>query len=229
LRGPGCPRCARVPSSPARVVHTRRSGSHLASSGPHPQDVIISALETGCRKQELLSLHWQQVDYIVTTKGDLLVAVQREDLDLTTDARAQALAVADNPVGELDLAWDIDMLRQLQAGGFDLAPFWTDEELATLFAEEGRPYGRNAVVEPGATDIVRGELFLLGRHRLLCGDSTSAGDVTRLLDGTRPMLMTTDPPYGASYDPAWRHRANPNQRTTVGRVMNDDRAEWTAA
>jgi DNA modification methylase len=41
--------------------------------------------------------------------------------------------------------------------------------------------------------------------------------------------MVTDPPYGVSYDPAWRHRVNPLERTAVGRVANDDRAEWTAA
>jgi hypothetical protein len=43
-----------------------------------------------------------------------------------------------------------------------------------------------------------------------------------------PVLMAIDPPYGVQYDPAWRHRVNPNQRTAVGRVMNDDRANWTA-
>jgi DNA modification methylase len=41
--------------------------------------------------------------------------------------------------------------------------------------------------------------------------------------------MATDPPYGVSYDPAWRHRINPQQRTALGRVANDDRADWTAA
>ena len=40
--------------------------------------------------------------------------------------------------------------------------------------------------------------------------------------------MATDPPYGVQYDPAWRHRVNPSQRTAVGRVTNDDRADWTA-
>jgi DNA modification methylase len=76
---------------------------------------------------------------------------------------------------------------------------------------------------------VRGELFVLGRHRLLCGDATSAGDVTRLLNGATPVVMITDPPYGVAYDPAWRHRVNPQQRTAVGRVQNDDRASWSAA
>ena len=64
---------------------------------------------------------------------------------------------------------------------------------------------------------------------MICGDATSAGDVTRVLEGAKPVLMMTDPPYGVSYDPAWRHRVNPQQRTAVGRVLNDDRANWTAA
>lgn len=167
---------------------------------------------------------------VVKTDGTYLIAVQRDDLDLATDPRAKALAIADNRVGELDLEWDVEMLKQLHAEGLDLSAFWTDTEFAELCAEPAAGLtDENAVVEPGPTDIVRGELFILGRHRLLCGDATSAGDVTRLLDGANPELMTTDPPYGVSYDPAWRHRVNPTQRTAVGRVMNDDRAEWTAA
>jgi len=167
---------------------------------------------------------------VVKTDGQHLVAVQRDDLDLTTDPRAQALAIADNRVGELDLEWDVDLLKQLHAEGLDLSAFWTTAEFAELFAEPTTGLtDENAVVEPGPTDILLGELFSLGRHRLLCGDATSAGDVTRVLDGAVPALMTTDPPYGVSYDPAWRHRVNPTQRTAVGRVMNDDRAEWTAA
>lgn len=167
---------------------------------------------------------------VVKTDGSYLIAVQRDDLDLATDPRAKALAIADNRVGELDLEWDVEMLKQLHADGLDLSAFWTDAEFAELFADATAGLtDENAVVEPGPTDIVRGELFVLGRHRLLCGDATSAGDVTRLLDGAEPVLMVTDPPYGVSYDPAWRHRVNPQQRTAVGRVMNDDRAEWTAA
>jgi len=111
-----------------------------------------------------------------------------------------------------------------------LSAFWTAAEFATLFAQPNHGLtDENAVVEPGLTDIIRGELLVLGRHRLLCGDATSAGDVTRLLNGAAPLMMATDPPYGVSYNPAWRHRVNPAQRTAVGRVMNDDRADWTAA
>ena len=50
----------------------------------------------------------------------------------------------------------------------------------------------------------RGQVWQLGRHLLMCGDSTSAEDVARLLDGAKPRLMVTDPPYGVEYDPTWR-------------------------
>ena len=167
---------------------------------------------------------------VVKTDGTHLIAVQRDDLDLRTDARAKALAIADNRVGELDLEWDVEMLKQLHAEGLDLSAFWTEAEFSTLLEDDGSAAGdENAVIELGLTDIQRGELVILGRHRLLCGDATSAADVARLLDGVTPLLMTTDPPYGVSYDPAWRHRVHPSQRTAVGRVANDDRADWISA
>ena len=52
-----------------------------------------------------------------------------------------------------------------------------------------------------------GDLWMLGRHRLLCGDSTVATDAERVLDGVEPHLMVTDPPYGVEYDPNWRNEA----------------------
>ena len=154
----------------------------------------------------------------------------REKKIVWPEGPAKALAIADNRVGELDLEWDVDMLKQVHADGLDVSPFWTADEFRTLCAESstGRT-DENAVVEPGPTDIVRGDRLVLGRHRLVCGDATSAGDVRRLLDGATPVLMATDPPYGVSYDPAWRHRVHPTQRTAVGRVLHDDRAAWAEA
>src|SRR5215475_8525353 len=97
---------------------------------------------------------------VVETDGTFLVAIQRNDLDLRTDERAKALAIADNRVGELDLEWDVEMLKQLRAEGLDLSAFWTADEFATLFAEPSTSLtDENAVVEPGPTDIVGGELF----------------------------------------------------------------------
>jgi hypothetical protein len=54
---------------------------------------------------------------VVKTDGNVLVAVQREDLDLITDPRAKRLAIADNRVGQLDLEWDVDMLKRFHAEG----------------------------------------------------------------------------------------------------------------
>ena len=80
------------------------------------------------------------------------------------------------------------------------------------------------------TTIQRGDLFALGTHRVLCGDSTNAEDVGRLLGGVTPVLMTTDPPYGVTYDPTWRVRAGVNRNTKkLGTVANDDNADWRQA
>src|ERR1035437_3247432 len=97
---------------------------------------------------------------VVQTDGEVLVAVQRRDLDLTTDPRARDLALADNRVGELDLEWDVDVLLQLQRDGVDLSPWWSDEEFAALLNQHPAPgkTDENAVVEPGPTSIQRGDL-----------------------------------------------------------------------
>ena len=168
----------------------------------------------------------------VPTSGQELVVVKRLDLDARTDPRAQELALADNRVAELDLDWDPAVLQQLQQAGVALEAFWTEEEFARLLAstQPGEDPQENAVLEPPTKTRVRpGDLFQLGRHRLSCGDATSADDVARLLDGASPVLMTTDPPYGVNYQPEFRHRAYPQQRTAVGRVVNDTQADWAAA
>lgn len=80
------------------------------------------------------------------------------------------------------------------------------------------------------TDIAQGDLFELGAHRLLCGDATDPAAVRRLLGDQVPMLMVTDPPYGVEYDPTWRADAGVNKnRKKMGKVANDDRADWRDA
>jgi hypothetical protein len=73
---------------------------------------------------------------------------------------------------------------------------------------------------------VAGDLWQLGSHRLICGDSTSADVVRRLLGDVRPLLMVTDPPYGVEYDPSWRNQAGAAKTKRTGKVLNDDRADW---
>lgn len=97
-----------------------------------------------------------------------------------------------------------------------------------------------ALVDPLAPETPKdpttkpGDLYWLGRHRLLCGDATKPRDVARLIDGATPFLCVTDPPYGVDYDPAWRSRAAAEGHlayaaSRVGEVPNDHRADWREA
>jgi DNA modification methylase len=166
----------------------------------------------------------------VLSDGRALVVVQRTDLDLETDPRAQALAIADNRVAELDLEWDPAALEQLRASGVDMSGWWTEQEWAAVVGgSAASDPADDVVLAPGPTTIQRGDVFALGPHRVACGDATDASDVARLLGDVVPVVMATDPPYGVGYDPAWRHRAYPRQRTAVGAVRGDTEAAWPAA
>ena len=165
---------------------------------------------------------------IVDADGDTIIAVRRSGL---TAEQKRDLAIYDNRSGEL-AAWDIEQLRADVNAGLDLQPFFFEEELAGLLGTGVTP-GRtdpDAVPPVRPTAIVAGDLFDLGRHRLLCGDATVGADVARLLGALAPILMVTDPPYGVEYDPAWRAAAGVNRNPDkMGRVANDDRADWGAA
>ena len=120
-------------------------------------------------------------------------------------SEATAFAIADNRTAEL-AEWDDAALQQqlaaiaiddeelLAATGFD------EKELAKLAAANAPEVTEDEVPEAPADPITQpGDLWLLGKHRLLCGDSTKAEDVERLMDGQRADLMLTDPPYNVDY------------------------------
>jgi len=153
-------------------------------------------------------------------------------------SEATAFAIADNRTAELAEWDDAALQQQLAAIAIDdeelLASTGFDEkELAKLAAANAPEVTEDDVPEPPADHITQpGDLWLLGKHRLLCGDSTKAEDVDRLMDGKEPRMMVTDPPYGVEYDPAWRAEFNndgPDSKRAVGKVANDDRADWREA
>ena len=120
-----------------------------------------------------------------------------------TEAQKRAYVIADNRLA-LDAGWDNDLLKielqDLEADGFDLSltGFEVDEIGAFLADEptEGLT-DEDAVPEvPEVPVTVEGDVWLLGRHRLMCGDSTSIDAVENLMDGVKPDLIHTDPPYG---------------------------------
>jgi DNA modification methylase len=166
---------------------------------------------------------------VVEAAGDEVIAVRRRGL---SSEQKRALALYDNRTAEL-AEWDVEQLVEDVDAGLDLGAFFEPVELDELLPPsdvEGLT-DPDAVPEPRATDIKTGDLFTLGDHRVLCGDSTTAEDVARVMEGATPFLCVTDPPYGVNYDPNWRnveakkgHLAYSDRR--VGKVTNDDRADW---
>jgi DNA modification methylase len=158
-----------------------------------------------------------------------------------TEAQARAYRLADNQLA-LTSSWDEALLaaelRALRTDEFDLGLIGFDSAaLDRLLGEVAQDAPAPANGDPDApappppeAPVTRpGDLWLLGPHRLLCGDATSATDVARLLGNARPHLMITDPPYGVNYDPEWRNEAGVSATMRTGKVANDDRADWREA
>lgn len=154
-----------------------------------------------------------------------------------TDAQARAFRIADNKIA-LNAGWDDALLAaelaRLKEDGVDLEFLGFGEDELDLLLDglnqDGASAGEDEVPEPPVQAVTRpGDLWLLGPHRLLCGDATVATDVERLLDSAHPHLMVTDPPYGVDYDPNWRNEAGVSATARTGRVSNDDRADWREA
>lgn len=135
---------------------------------------------------------------VVQTDGRQLVAVQRMDLDLDSPA-ARELAIADNRSAELSLNWDADVLRGLSAE-ISLDEFFSADELESIWQAAAIQGDEDDV--PALPSIARsrcGDLYLMGEHRLLCGDATSIEAGLRLMGSERADLLWTDPPYNVAY------------------------------
>jgi DNA modification methylase len=157
-----------------------------------------------------------------------------------SDAQRRAYRIADNKLTELG-EWDEAMLLQevqeLLAEEYDLDLLGFNEaDLAHLLRDGAAQDGTGAVEgedetpEPPITPVtLPGDLWVMGKHRLICGDSTSVEVVGKLLGAVTPLLMVTDPPYGVDYDPSWRNQAGAAKTKRIGKVLNDDRADWHEA
>jgi len=128
-------------------------------------------------------------------------------LEGLTDAQKKAYVIADNRIA-LNAGWDEDMLsvevQALDELDFDLDLLgFTDDELADLLDDDEQTEGltdEDEVPEiPEQPISKRGDVWILGNHRLMCGDSTSIDDVDKLMNGQKADMVFTDPPYGMSY------------------------------
>ncbi len=233
---------------PARPVSELREspGNAKAHPGEQVEEIALSMLEWGWTSPVLVD----EGGVILAGHGRRLAAILLGLAEVPvlsavgwSEAQKRAYVIADNKITE-NGGWDADMLKlelgALQADGFnlDLTGFHADELASILSGYQ--PGGDPEDVPPVPPVPVSrlGDLWVLGNHRLLCGDSTSAGAVARLLDGAAPHLMVTDPPYGVDYDPNWRNEAARNSQGmgnraigagAVGLVSNDDRSDWREA
>jgi DNA modification methylase len=125
-----------------------------------------------------------------------------------TPAQIKAYRIADNQIASLS-QWDYDLLplelADLQSMNFDLnlTGFSAEELLRLLRSEsnEGLTDPDDVPEPPDEPTTKLGDLWLLGKHRLLCGDSSKSEDVDRLLDGAKVHLVNTDPPYNVKVEP----------------------------
>lgn len=153
-----------------------------------------------------------------------------------TEAQKKAYVLADNQLA-LNAGWDMDLLKvemqELEGLDFDLDLIGFDEKtLAGLLNDptEGETDPDDTPEPPVDPVSVLGDVWILGKHRIICGSSTDAHTVETLLNGVKPHLMVTDPPYGVEYDPEWRERAGLNgPKAAKGKVLNDDNADWREA
>jgi site-specific DNA-methyltransferase (adenine-specific) len=127
--------------------------------------------------------------------------------------------------------WDFDILSNefeldnLLEWGFEHEDFGINQFLSG--ENENDEIVEPNKSEPPKTEI--GRIYQLGKHRLLCGDSTKKEDVNKLMGTDNSILLVTDPPYGVNYGPEWRDRALGVAERSTGKVQNDDIANWTEA
>ena len=145
---------------------------------------------------------------IVAAKEEGITEVPCVFVDYLTEAQKKAYILADNRMA-LDAGWDEELLRieieSLQGTDFDVSlTGFGEDEIADLFAGDGEKdvkdddFDLSAALEKAAF-VERGDIWTVGRHRLMCGDATSAEDVSALMDGKKANLIVTDPPYNVAF------------------------------
>ena len=138
---------------------------------------------------------------VIETDGTEIIAVKRTGL---SEDEKIGLALADNRTSDLS-DWDKDMLQQLSEE-HDVAPWFDADDLAAILGEveqlpaEGLTDADDVPEAPEEPITKPGDLWILGDHRLLCGDSTDVLAVERLMAGQKADMVFTDPPYGMNLD-----------------------------
>lgn len=169
---------------------------------------------------------------ILKEKGIEEFEVSVVDLE---ERKEKALNVALNKIeGDWDFTKLADLMTELDDGQFDLELTGFDmseiEEIMNWTPKEEEPFDAAAeaekIKEPKSK---RGEIYQLGRHRLMCGDATSREDVERLMDGEKADMVFTDPPYNVNYDQSKERqpRKERNKKNFFGKIKGDNLSDET--
>ena len=165
-----------------------------------------------------------------------------------TPAQARAYRLMDNRSHE-ETYWDLELLgpelEELRDLNFDLSlTGFDDREIDDFLSDPGDDERANVVPPaPEHPAALPGDVWILGQHRIVCGDCTKPEVVAKALGSIRPHLMVTDPPYGVELDSEWRDRAGLNgcgpaeasymKHRTAGHtettISGDTRADWSEA
>lgn len=146
---------------------------------------------------------------IMAAKEEGITEVPCVFVDYLTEAQKKAYILADNRMA-MDAGWDEELLRieieSLKDMDFNVGLIgFSEDELVELYGEnkqsevEDDDYDLSDALEKAAF-VKRGDIWTVGRHRLMCGDATSSEDVAALMDGKKANLIVTDPPYNVAFE-----------------------------
>lgn len=165
-------------------------------------------------------------------EGFETIPVYYVDVD---DVKAKKIMLADNRTSDIG-TYDDEMLTQLlkevsaNDGTLEGTGF-TDKDLMKLISSVSRERAGDDDTPPLPEEPVTemGDVWVLGEHRLVCGDSTSRMIVAACFNGQKANIMNTDPPYGVQYDGTWRSKPMEDRRPGDPSLQNDDGTDWSDA
>lgn len=185
------------------IVNLKLSDIHPYHNNPRINDQAVDAVAESIRQCTYVAPIIVDENHVILaghTRYKALKKLGHEEAEVIvksglTDEQKRKYRLLDNKTAEL-AEWDFDQLETeldgLDFDGFDFG-FGLPEEEAEIVEDEPPEIDEDA--DPKAK---RGDIYQLGRHRLICGDSTDAEDVAHLMDGEKADMVFTDPPYGVS-------------------------------